>query len=308
MANISFFWDGKSSTPNDITFDYYLGLTSGYANYPKFSEKWSGINLKYDLLISSLPVSGVLTSFSQVRNDSNFSMSITELNLSIPNNIGYESLIAEMIKGSDQWYGDKGNNFFIISGGEDTFNGGDGIDTLYAPLNKSNLITASTKFNNQSTGVLKVSNFGSLNFTLKSVERIKFSDVSIAFDLDGNAGKVVKILGAVFGKASVTNKEYVGIGLNLLDSGMEYKILIDLALNVKLGPNYTTESAVKLIYSNVFNLTPDAQTISLFQGLVTEGYTSTAELAIVAAETVNNQVNINLVGLSQIGIEYLPAA
>ena len=76
MANISIIWDGKSKTPAGVTFDYYLGSTSGYANYPNFVEKWAGTNLKYDISISGLPISGVLTSFSQVRSDSDFSFSV----------------------------------------------------------------------------------------------------------------------------------------------------------------------------------------------------------------------------------------
>lgn len=308
MANISFIWDGKSKSPAGVTRDYSLGLNSGYANYPNYKEQWSGINLGYDIIKSSLPVSGVINSYSHIRNDGVFSMAITNINLNIPQNIDYETLIAEMIKGADQWIGDNKNNFFYLSVGGDTYNGGEGVDTVDAFLNKSTWVTSATTFVKQSPGVIKVNNFGLTNFTLNSVERLKFSDVSVALDLDSNAGKVVKILGAVFGKSTVSNKEYVGIGLSLLDSGMEYENLMDLALNVKLGANYATESAIKLIYSNVFNITPGVQTISLFQGLVAEGYTSIAELAIVAAETSNNQVNINLVGLSQSGVEYLPVA
>jgi hypothetical protein len=308
MANISFIWDGKTNTTAGSTRDYSLGLSSGYANYPNYKEQWTGINLGYDLNISSLPVSGIITSLSHIRSDGMHSMTITNINLNIPKNIGYEPLIAEIIKGADQWFGDNKNNFFYLSVGGDTYNGGEGIDTVDAFLTKSTWVTSATTFVKQSPGVIKVNNFGLINFTLNSVERLKFSDVSVAFDLDANAGKVVKILGAVFGKSAVSNKEYVGIGLSLMDSGMEYKNLMDLALNVKLGSNYTTESAVKLIYSNVFNLVPGVQTISLFQGLIAEGYTSAVELAIVAAETSNNQVNINLVGLSQSGVEYLPVA
>lgn len=306
MANISFIWDGKSKTPAGVTTDYYLGVTSGYANYPNYKEQWTGFNLGYDLIVSSLPVSGLINSYAHTRSDSAYSFAITNINLIIPKNTGYDSLIAEMIKGPDQWFGDNKNNFFYLSVGGDTYNGGDGIDTVDAFLSKSTWVSSATSFKKISPGVIKVDNFGLTNFTLNSVERLKFSDVSIAFDLDANAGKVVKILGAVFGKSSVANKEYVGIGLNLLDSGMEYKTLMDLALNVKLGANYTVESAVKLLYSNVFSLNPGVQTLSLFQGLVADGYTSVAELAMVAAETSANQVNINLVGLSQSGVEYIP--
>ncbi len=64
---------------------------------------------------------------------------------------------------------------------------------------------------------------------LTNVGRLKFSDKSIALDLDGNAGTTAKILGAVFGKDAVNNKNYVGIGLNFLDTGWSYDNLVGLA-------------------------------------------------------------------------------
>ena len=63
-----------------------------------------------------------------------------------------------------------------------------------------------------------------------SIERLIFSDNSIAMDINGNAGTIVKILGAVAGKQSLANKEYVGVGLDLLDKGMSYSELGALAL------------------------------------------------------------------------------
>ena len=55
---------------------------------------------------------------------------------------------------------------------------------------------------------------GKLNTTERqSIERIEFSDGGIAYDLDGYAGLVAKLLGAVFGFESVGNAKYVGIGL-----------------------------------------------------------------------------------------------
>jgi hypothetical protein len=48
--------------------------------------------------------------------------------------------------------------------------------------------------------------------------------------LNRNAGSVAKILGAVFGKQFLANKDYVVIGLNLLDAGTSYPDLVALAV------------------------------------------------------------------------------
>ncbi len=66
---------------------------------------------------------------------------------------------------------------------------------------------------------------------LSNVERLRFSDEWVALDLEGNAGSVAKLLGAVFGKESIANKTYAGIGLKLLDDGMSYEDLMAQAIS-----------------------------------------------------------------------------
>ncbi|NDD11572.1 MAG: hypothetical protein EB072_02740 [Betaproteobacteria bacterium] len=61
-----------------------------------------------------------------------------------------------------------------------------------------------------------------------------------------------KALGAVFGKAAVSNPEYVGIGLDLLDSkGYSYQKLLLNAIDTKLGPGASPERIIDLLYTNV---------------------------------------------------------
>ena len=306
MAKFTLIWDGKTQTPSDLSTNYYQGPTSGYHRSPGSSQEWTGINLSYLFSDSALPTAGTLTSFSRVQNSGLWSLSSIELNTVIPKNSTFDSLIVEMIKGKDDWYGNDLNNFFFMSVGDDTYHGGNGIDTIDALLSKSFWINSATKYTKLSNGNIQISNFGSTSITLDSVERLKFSDSSIAFDIDGNAGKVAKVLGAVFGKSALTNKDYVGIGLNFLDAGMDYKNLLDLALTAKLGQNYTSEAEIKLLYTNVFNLTPGTVTLDILKGLVDGGYCSKSELAYIISETSNNQTNVNLVGLAQTGIEYIP--
>ena len=86
--------------------------------------------------------------------------------------------------------------------------------------------------------------------SLKNVERLKFSDVSLALDLDGHAGQAAKLLGAVFGAAPTTDQ--VAPIVAILDSGM-----------------------------------------------------SQGALTVLVADTSFNTEKINLVGLSQTGIEFM---
>jgi len=306
MANVTFLWDGKTETPGEVTSNFYQGTSSGYFRPLSSSTDWTGINLTYDRSSDILPKGGILTSLKNVQNSGVWSMTITGISIVIPANFTLETLFLEMTKGKDDWYGDESNNVFIFNGGGDTFHGGGGLDTLNMYVNKGVWISAASKLTKLINGNIQVTNSGTTSFILDSIERLTFTDVSIAFDLNGNAGKVAKILGAVFGASFLTNKNYVGIGLNLLDSGMETKKLLDLALTTKLGPNYTSEAEIKLLYLNVFNLTPSASTLDVLKGLIDNGYCTRPDLAYIISETANNQTNINLTGLTQTGIEYIP--
>ena len=136
-----------------------------------------------------------------------------------------------------------------------------------------------------------------------NLERLIFSDKSIAIDITGNAGTTAKILGAVFGKESVSNKSYVGIGLSFLDAGWTYDNLAGLALDAAGAK--TNDQIVSLLWANVIGTKPTAADKQPFIGLLENGMTAGA-LAHLAADTSFNTTNINLVGLAQTGIEYIP--
>ena len=140
---------------------------------------------------------------------------------------------------------------------------------------------------------------------MTGVERLKFSDKSIAIDLDGNAGATAKILGAVFGKDSVSNKSYVGIGLHFLDAGWTYDNLAGLALGAAGAK--TNDQIVSLLWTNVIGTKPTAADKAPLIALIENGMTPGA-LTQIAADSSFNIANINLVGLAQTGIEYMPVS
>jgi hypothetical protein len=148
-------------------------------------------------------------------------------------------------------------------------------------------------------------NLPKIDDTLLHIERLKFTDTNLAIDLDGNAGTTAKILGAVFGKDSVSNKNYVGIGLSFLDSGWTYDNLVGLALDA-VGAK-TNDQIVSLLWINVIGTTPTSSDKQPFIALLENGMTPGA-LGHLAADTSFNTTNINLVGLAQTGIEYIPVA
>ena len=199
--------------------------------------------------------------------------------------------------------GSIGNDVFTsIGGGSHSVQGGEGIDTIKYSA-KSNFFAIKMSSPSELI-VTKPMQFSSVD-RLSNVERIKFSDKSLAIDLNGNAGTTAKILGAVFGKEAVSNKNYVGIGLHFLDAGWTYDNLAGLALDAAGAK--TNDQIVNLLWTNVIRTKPTAADKQPFIALLENGM-SAAALAHLAADSSFNTTNINLVGLAQTGIEYIPVS
>lgn len=143
--------------------------------------------------------------------------------------------------------------------------------------------------------------------TLRQVERIEFRDGNVALDLDGAAGQVARILGAVFGAAAVGNREYAGIGLSLADRGTSELDLMQLALQVRLG-TASNETVVRVLYENVVGAPPPDADLQHFKSLLDNGTYSQAALGVMAAGTQYTADRIDLVGLSAHGLAYQPVA
>ena len=113
-------------------------------------------------------------------------------------------------------------------------------------------------------------------------------------------------MGLLLGKDQATNKTYVGAGLKLLDDGMTYEQLMGAALDVILGANASSLSVVELIWNNLIGPPTPADNISQYSALIDNGAYTSAGLAIAAANHDLNATNIDLVGLAQTGVEYIP--
>jgi hypothetical protein len=200
-----------------------------------------------------------------------------------------------------------GNDFYQGLGGDDELTGGAGIDTaLYSgPRNDYQLQRLSPQGDWQVGPVATAGTAAKSDGTdtLKQFERLRFTDMQIALDLDANAGVAAKILGAVFGKSAVANKAYVGIALDLLDQGMSYDALASFALGVAKAT--TNDQIVTCLWGNVVGSAPYATDKAPFVAWLEAGLSAGA-LAHLAADLPANQSNINLVGLVQTGLAYTP--
>lgn len=185
--------------------------------------------------------------------------------------------------------------------GTDTLDGGAGIDGAFYSGKRAGYQATKTG------GAWQVVDHSGLDGvdTLVNVERLSFEDVSVALDLEGNAGTVARILGAVFGRHAVASTELAGIGLRLADTGTTAEALVQLALDHRLGPWHTTDDVVNLLYTNVTGTPPPQQQLAVYRGWLDSGLYSEASLGLYAAQTGENEAGIGLAGLAQTGLAFV---
>lgn len=200
-------------------------------------------------------------------------------------------------EGEDQLDGGPGADLLEAGPGDDRLDGGPGLDRalVAGPRADFALDRADNGFVLRDLhGVQGVD-------TLVEVERLSFTDGGLALDLDGAAGRVAKLLGAVFGPAAVARADWVAIGLQLADAGADDEALGGLALH-EAGAT-TPRAVVDLLWSHVVGGAPTAEQAAPFVALL-EGGTSPGALAVMAAETAENAAHIDLVGLVDSGLPF----
>jgi Ca2+-binding RTX toxin-like protein len=201
---------------------------------------------------------------------------------------------------ADTISGGAGNDVLTGLGGNDLLDGGAGLDTAAYAGNRAGYSVVA------SGGELRVSGPDD-DDTLTGIERLHFADSNVAFDVGANAGMVAKVLGVIVGTLDPT---YAAIGLQLADGGMSYLDLMQYAIDAKLGTQASDQAVVDLLYTNVVRSAPSATDEAHYIGLLEQGTYTKATLGMMAADTVQNQINVGLIGvdgLAATGLAYTPA-
>ncbi|MDO9519954.1 MAG: hypothetical protein Q7L19_07075 [Pseudohongiella sp.] len=199
--------------------------------------------------------------------------------------------------------GTAGNDALFATTGNDTIDGGDGVDTLYLHVNHG-----SATITHLPGGALKVVSPGSGSDTLVNVERLVFADKRLAFDLgaEQSAGKSVRIIGAAFDAAAIAQQpDWVGVGLEIFGQGTS--VLEVCQIVVGLMGNPSNEIFVNTVYNNVVGAPPSDAERQHFVGLLegSGGTMTKAALLELAAFIDVNEANIGLVGLQSTGVEFI---
>lgn len=209
-------------------------------------------------------------------------------------------------------HGYAGDDYFVAGGLDlETFNvdGGDGIDTM-GLVHVQNLPSLT-----QTPFGWSLQNFDT-QINLANVERVQGIDplnpsnnISRALDLDGNAGDAARLIGTLLGDEVLQNEALVGEVISYVDqfglSGTTQQ-LVDLGVVDAIVGGADSQSFIRTAYENVIGTEPSQAELAELAGLIDNGvYTKAQALDAIAGLDQTAQA-IDLVGLSQTGLEFTP--
>ena len=169
-----------------------------------------------------------------------------------------------------------------------------------------NVTAEKIKILNVTDGIYKITDTSnSIPHTITSVnvDRLVLADTKIALDMLDSAGEVTKLLGAVFGKDTITtHPDYIGIGLKLMDNGMSYPEIANYALKVK---GYTTnDQLVNALWTNIFGTAPTPDQMKPYLSLLQSGAINFVAITLLAADSNENLSHIGFNKLIDTGVFY----
>ena len=206
------------------------------------------------------------------------------------------------------------NDLLTASEVSETIDGGAGVDTVTYKVSRSQVTITKNAANDFLINDAVTIAPDSLSFQgvgedrLLNVERIRFSDTAVAFDIDGVAGKGFRIYKAAFNR----NPDESGLGywIGQMDGGMDLlevssRFIDSAEFRTLYGTNPSNADFLTKVYSNVLGRTPDASGYAWWLNAMNTDATKTK--AKVLADFSESPENLS--GTEQLvlmGIEYTP--
>ena len=186
--------------------------------------------------------------------------------------------------------------------GNDVLNGGAGIDTAVYVGKRSNytLIKGASTYNiTDKTGVDGAD-------TLTNIERLQFSDRTVALDISGTAGQAYRVYQAAFNRTPDNGGLKYWIGL--MDGGVSLPtvssaFIASAEFKALYGVNPTNEVFISKLYDNVLHRAPDIGGYNYWVGLLNTNKIDNISTLINFSESPENQAGV--IGVIQNGIELL---
>jgi hypothetical protein len=196
--------------------------------------------------------------------------------------------------------GTAGNNLLAASSGGGLLDGKEGIDTAVLGSQRANYVLSNDGSNYSLYDFLNGS-----TTTLANVERLQFSDQTVALDIGGNAGESYRLYQAAFNRTP--DKVGLGYWIDSMDHGHSLMQVaasfIDSAeFRDMYGANPNDAQYVEALYANVLHRAPDASGYDFWMHALQ--IAPRAEVLVDFSESAENQAQV--IGAIQHGIGYIP--
>ncbi len=197
-----------------------------------------------------------------------------------------------------------GNDQITLLGGAHTVDGGAGLDTVRLSIARTDATVQRIGTTGSSWTVTDKAGTAQ---QLAGVERIAFSDATVALDIDGNAGQVYRIYQAAFNRTP--DKGGLGYWINAMDHGQSFKSVAQGFLDSDEyhkaydGVKSNRELVTKY-YENILHRTPDAGGLDFWAGVLDSKAAGTADVLASISDSAENKAG--LVGVIGNGFEYTP--
>jgi len=205
----------------------------------------------------------------------------------------------------DSLYGGLGNDRLYGGYDDDYLDGGDGLDTVWydAALSVYRLEILDDRF------VITDTAGEDGEDTLISIERLQFTDTSVALDFaKGQSGyNSATLIGTAFGAEYID--DYFAIGLSFFDANKSAAEIAQLIADNRLIERIvgdSNEAWVAHVYENVVGVSPDDAALALYAGYLDNGDFTKAELLALAQGVASIEQQVDIVGLQSSGLEYTP--
>jgi hypothetical protein len=290
-----------SLTANDVNHDGFLDiLATAAGSIPSVLYLNRGDGTFYDYWKST---SGGLSLLQDTNSDgmSDIVTLFGNSDLSVNQNKLANGHVYKANFGGDRQLGSPQNDTFYSGNGTDQFDGGGGIDTaVYRGKRADHSIFSSVSG-------WTVSSSADGTDTLINIERLKFSDVTVAVDISGTAGHAYRIYQAAFNRAP--DAEGLGYWISVMDSGATLNSIAQGFVDspefrTLYGTDPTNAQIVSKIYDNVLHRTPDQAGYDYWLGVLNRSEASVAAVLATISESPENQAA--LVGVIGNGFVYTP--
>lgn len=194
-----------------------------------------------------------------------------------------------------------GNDRITLGDHNHLVDGGTGLDTLVVAGARD-----SYKVLKDVQGYTLSANGGGSD-TLLNIERIKFDDVSVAFDIYGTGGQAYRIYQAAFNRTP--DKAGLGYWIDAMDRGMSLQAVSENFVNSKefrdiYGSDPSNADVLQRFYANVLHREPDAAGYAYWLDIMNTKQSTNAQVLAQFGESAENQAA--LVGVLLGGFAYTP--